>query len=336
MKLTTSQINSFMQKPDAAAQAILVYGPDTGLVRERAEILAKKTVPDLNDPFRVATLTASSITEDPARLADEMAAQSLGGGRRLVRIPQGVESLAPILTKMLADMPPCDSLLIIEAGDLDKRSKLRSACESASNAVAIPCYIESGAALQRIVTDALQAENIRVPRDVLMFLCDVLPPDRLAMRSEIDKLALYAKGNATLTMEDVMAVVQDAGAAELDDLVYAVGAGESKRAAKLIDRLFAEQTSGVALLRAAQRHFLRLQIARYHADNGVSAAEAVKKLSPPVFWKYEDSMVRQIGRWPAPKINRALHALYDTEAALKRTGANESALCAQLLLGMAG
>ena len=87
-------------------------------------------------------------------------------------------------------------------------------------------------------------------------LADILPPDRLAMRSELEKLALYVGKGNTVTMEDVHAAVQDAGAAELDDLVFAVGGGEAKRAAQLIDRLFAEQTAPVAYFtrRAAAFH----------------------------------------------------------------------------------
>src|SRR5580698_10043973 len=147
MKLATARINAFLQKPDASVRVILLYGPDAGLVHERAEALAKQTVPDLQDPFRVGLLTGAMIAEDPPRLCDEMAAQALGGGRRLVRVQQAVDSIAAPLGAMIADMPPSDSLLLIEAGDLDKRSKLRTLCEGENEIVAaIPCYVEDGAA----------------------------------------------------------------------------------------------------------------------------------------------------------------------------------------------
>jgi DNA polymerase-3 subunit delta len=159
----------------------------------------------------------------------------------------------------------------------------------------------------------------------------------MAMRSELEKLALYAKSPdaKVITMKDVRAVVQDAGAAEIDDFVYAVGSGEAKRAAILIDRLFAEQASPVAVLRAAQRHFLRLQWARDQMDRGASAAEAVKKLQPPVFWKYAEPMSAQLRRWPPARIEQALARLTEAEAACKRTGIPDIALCARLLIGMA-
>jgi DNA polymerase-3 subunit delta len=336
MKLPTSRITSFLNKPDPAVRVILVYGPDAGLVRERVMHLAKLTVSDLNDPFRTIALSPSSLTDDPARLFDEMASQALGGGRRLVRLQNPAENIAASLAKLLIDMPSADSLLLIEAGDLDKRSKLRAVCEGETpQACAIPCYVEDTAARQRTITDILTTENIRAPREVVAALADILPPDRLAMRSELEKFAIYVgKGNAA-TIADVHASVQDAGAAELDDLVFAVGAGEAKRAAQLIDRLYAEQTSPVAILRATERHFMRLQWARAEMDKGLAATDAVKRLQPPVFWKYESAMTAQLRRWSRTRSEQALRRLYDAEAAVKRTGTPDTALCAQVLLGLA-
>jgi len=336
MKLPAAKITSFLSKPDPAVRVILIYGPDAGLVRERVTNIAKVIVPDLNDPFRVASLTPHSITEDPARLFDEMAALAFGGGRRLLRLQNPGENIAPYLVKLLADMPASDSLLLIEAGDLDKRSKLRAACESETPlACAIPCYVEDSAARQRTVTEILKSENVGASREVVATLADILPPDRMAMRSELEKFAIYVGKNNQATLDDVHATIQDAGAAELDDLIFAVGNGEAKRAAQLIDHLFAEQTSPVAILRAAQRHFIRLQWARAQMDHGLNATDAVKRLQPPVFWKFESAMAGQLRRWPRTRAELALRRLYDAEAAVKRTGTPDTALCAQVLLGLA-
>ena len=336
MKLAAGQIASFLQKPDASVRVVLIYGPDAGLVRERAESLAKKLVPDPNDPFRTASLSPSSISEDPARLHDEMAAQALGGGSRLIRIQAASESMAAALASLLDEPPEAESILLIEGGDLDKRSKLRGLCESDGRAAAIPCYVEEGPVRQRAIADILKAEGLNAEPDALALLGEILPPDRMAMRSELEKLALYiGKTAKTVKLADVEAVVQDAGSAELDDLIFAVGNGNAQLAATLLDRLLEEQTSPVALLRSAQRHFLRLAMARGFVDAGQSAGEAVKKLQPPVFWKHVDAMAAQVRRWPAVKIDAALQRLFEAEAAVKRTGTPDEALTAQLLLRLA-
>ena len=73
MKISAARAERFVKRPDPKARAVLVYGPDRGLVRERAEALARGVVEDLADPFRVTEMTGAALAADPARLADEAA-----------------------------------------------------------------------------------------------------------------------------------------------------------------------------------------------------------------------------------------------------------------------
>ena len=93
MKLASSRISAFLQRPDPEIRTVLVYGPDDGLVRERAGLLARSVCPDLKDPFRVAELAGATLAADPARLADEAAQLSLIGGRRVVRVRGATDAL---------------------------------------------------------------------------------------------------------------------------------------------------------------------------------------------------------------------------------------------------
>lgn len=336
MKLAAAQITGFLQNPPPAVRVILIFGPDTGLVSERAEALADKLVKDKHDPFAVSQLTGAMVNDDPARLYDEAAAMTLGGGRRLIRVQSALDSNAAALARFIADPPLCDSIILMEGGDLDKRSKLRAACEGASPLTAgIPCYVDDAVGRQKTISAMLQEEKLVASRDVIRQLADILPPDRLALRSEVNKLALYCKGQNEVTLEDVQAIIADAGGAEIDDLVQAAASGDPKRAATLLDHLLAEQTSPVALLRGMQRHLMRLQLARAHMTNGASAGEAMKKLSPPVFWKLVEPMTKQLNRWSLERLELRLTQLAEAEAACKRTGTPDTALVSQIFLSMA-
>jgi len=336
MKLSTNQLSGFLQNPPPSVRVILIFGPDTGLVSERAEAMATRLVRDKNDPFCVSGLTGASVNEDPTRLLDEACAMTLGGGRRLIRVQHALDTNAAALAKFLSDPPACDSVILIEAGELDKKSKLRAACETDSPLVAsIPCYLEDAAGRRRTIASMLETEKLAASRDVIRLLADILPPDRLALRSEMDKLALYALGQKEVTLEDVRAIIADAGGAEIDDLVQAAASGDPRRAATLLDHLLAEQTSPVALLRGMQRHLMRLQLARAHMANGAGAGEALKKLSPPVFWKLVEPMTKQLGRWPLERLEARLAQLAEAESSCKKTGTPDTTLVSQLFLSIA-
>ena len=335
MKLTAGQIAGFLERPKPDVRVFLFYGPDSGLVYERAKTLASKIVKNVQDPFAVTTLSGAELGSASAKLYDEAAAIPFGGGRKLVRVSHATEANQGPLADFLKAPPAGDSAIIIEAGDLDSRSKLRVLCEKAAElAVAIPCYVEEAGQRQTTITSLLKEDGLTAPRDVVRFLADILPPNRLALRSEMEKLALYVKGKGSITMEDVAAVIADASGNELDDFVNAVCGGDSAHAMGLLQHFFAEQASCVMLLRAVQRQLLRLQLLHALTDQGLSLAEAFKKLSPPVFWKAEEPMKRQLQRFTPARLEKRLAELLEAEAAIKRTGAPDEAITAQLLLNI--
>lgn len=335
MKLSSYQINSFLKEPDPKVRIILLYGPDAGLVSERAEILAQKFVSDLSDPFRVTAIEGNSSNISFSQLYDEMATPPFGGGKKLVRIRHAGENVASALKELITDFPPTDSVVIIEAGELDKRSKLRALCEGKeANIVSIPCYIEDSEQRKKFIVSFFTEKEKKIDNDAINFLTNILPPNRLAMRNELEKLYLHALDKKIVTINDAFSILANADSSELDDLANAIAERDLPRVVNTLDSLFAENSSPVTILRAVQRHFLRLQMARSYMDNGLSAKASVEKLQPKVFWKYVEPMSRQIQTWSAQEIENALAKLLEGEVMAKKTGTSEATFCSHLLLGL--
>jgi DNA polymerase-3 subunit delta len=320
MKLSVSKAAGFVDRPDKTLRLFLLYGPDAGLVRERGIMLARHFVPDINDPFSVSDLGPSTLAEEPARLNDDLATTSMLGGRRLVRVLHAGDSVFPAVDQALSHPVPGDSVAIIEAGDLDKRSKLRLRVEDDPRAMAIPCYQEEGAALTGTLMAMAKAEGFTFDRDALALLSERLPPDRSGIRMEVDKLLTYALSNADkkISLTDIEAAISDGRAEDVDEAIWAAGGGDAQRLDQHLQRLAAEGTAPVVLLRSMQRHLLRLYeaIALMQAEK-MGAAEAVKSLKPPVFFKREAAMLAQLKKWNARKIERALALILIAEAKTK-------------------
>ena len=173
MKIQARQIESFVKNPDPKARVILIYGPDDGLVRERATIIGKSVVPDLNDAFNVSNLTSDEIIEDPARLSDEANAISMMGGDRLIRITNAADKIAPYLKDYLAN-PSDTALIVIEAGNLTPRSPLRKLCEATDTAAALPCYVDDARNAAGLIRETLLHAGYNCPPEVAGWLANNL------------------------------------------------------------------------------------------------------------------------------------------------------------------
>ena len=183
----------FAAAPPKTLRVALLFGPDAGLVRERAEKLMKSVVPDLSDAFNVADLSEAVLEADPARLADEAAAISMMGGRRVVRVRGAGNDLTGLFEGFLED-PPGDALVVVEAGDLNKGTGLRKLFEDDDSAAAIACYADTARNLEDVVRDSLRAEGFAIAPDALADAVSRLGSDRGVSRRELEKLALYSQG----------------------------------------------------------------------------------------------------------------------------------------------
>lgn len=334
MKIQFRQIEQFVKSPDKKARVILVYGPDGGLVSERAAVMGKTVVEDLSDPFNVADLSVEALAEDPARLVDEASAISMMGGDRLIIIKGGGDKLTVLIKSYLED-PSTFALVIIQAGELGPRSSLRKACEAAKNAAALPCYVEDERDLSRFIRDTLQAAKLRVDPDAVGWLAANISGDRRKVRSELEKLITYkGEEQSSVSLTDVQAACGAAGAQGFDDLVYNVGGRNSRAALKAYATLMAEGTAFVAILRSLQNHFRRLHMTKAYMQDGMDMDSAMKKLSPPVFFKQAPKFKAQVSSWSLPILNQVLGKLTELEAQCKTTGMPVDTLCSQAILAI--
>ena len=335
MKIAAGRVESFLKRPDPAVRAVLVYGPDIGLVGERALALIGTVVDDPADPFRVSFLTGSGLAGDPALLGAEAGAMSLTGGRRVVRLREATDRNADSIKAILQD-PLVDALIVAEAGELAAGSRLRKLFEQSDGAAAIACYGDEGVALERLIEETLSAFQVTASPDAIAYLAGNLGADRQLTRREIEKLALYAGSGGHVGLEDAEAIVGDSATVTLDDVVNAAAGGNYAALETSLKRVWNEGLAPVAVLRAATRHFERLFAVTSRTDIGQDPTAAMKSLRPPVFWKREQEFRRQLTLWPMDALASALDRLLQAEIRCKQSGYPDQEICHRTLLELGG
>jgi DNA polymerase-3 subunit delta len=338
VKIAPSRLAAFLRRPDPEIRAILFYGPDAGLVRERADAVARTVCADLADPFRIAELTGAVLAADPARLFDEAAQLSLVGGRRVVRVKGAADTLGRLFAGFLAEAPgeaPGGALLVVEAGELAGASGLRRAFEGSARGAAVGCYPDGPRDRAAVIRESLAAHRVTASRDAAQYLVDHLGDDRLVTRSELDKLALYVGDGGRVELDDAVVSVGDSAALELDDAVMAAAEGDMARLDRVLARVFQEGESPVSVVRAMLRHLQRLHGLAARVAGGMSPEEVMRSARPPIFFKQQDGIRRQLSQWREGGLRVALRGLSAAELRIKTTGFPAETLCREALAAVA-
>jgi len=327
VKLDARQVAGFLRKP-GSCRAVLLFGEDEGLIRERARELTLSVAGSLNDPFRVAELDRDGW----GSIAEEMTALSLIGGRRVVRVRE--VSDAAIEPVRAALRGAGDALLVLEAPGLGK-GKLRTLIEGAPDAAAIACYAEEGRALQDAIRAMLAELGASADADAVAWLTESLGGDRAVVRGEVEKLALLAGVGRRIDLDMARASAGDAAGASADAGLLAATRGDTEAADHDVEAAVGEGLAAIALVRMALAHLQRLHQARLRMQEGLSAADAIRSLRPPVFYKAVAGITVSLALWSVDSLAWAIEEARTVEIACKQTGSRQELLVRRFVAGLA-
>lgn len=305
-----SEADGYVARPDPSRPVVLVYGPDAGLVHERAQTIAKVAVDDPADAFALIRIDGDELSANPFRLVEEANTIPMFGGRRAIWVRAGSRNIAPAVEAVIAQ-PGADCRIVIEAGDLRKNAPLRSLCEGAKNAAAIGCYSDGERDIERLIDDELKKAGLTIAPDARSALVPFLGGDRQASRGELQKLALYVHGRDRVTLDDITAVVADASAVALDNVVDAAFTGRPAEVEIQFGKARGEGTHPGVIVSAALRHVASLHRMRIAVDEGQSPTGVVEGARPPIHFRRKGEIDKALRAWTTPKLLEAMSALSD-------------------------
>lgn len=335
-------IERFLEQPAKGVRAAVIHGRDRGQVRERADRLAAAATARPDDPFDVARLTEADIDRDASVLEGELCAQSLAGGRRLVRLKL-TDERAPIdraaaealKTHAEGGFNP-DAFFLIEAGALGRDSALRRTAEKAEGAAAIACYEDEPGDVARLIRESLARDQISLTSDALELVVSRLPHERGVARQEIERLALFLGPGVGMTtgVESLAPFLGVEPEASLAEAAQDAFGGKLAQAQAGLRRAAAEGEGGPPAVRALSGHAGRIRRTLTAAQGGADLAAAAKAAG--VFWRNEREFLRQARAWTLAQLDRLQPELLEADRACKQTGSPDRLIAERLAMTIAG
>ena len=310
-EVKSHEFDRFAGKGAELYRIFVIYGPDRGLVSERAAILAGKTGVSQDDPFAMLKLDISDLQGDPGRLLDEVNSLGLFGGSKLVWL-RGAANEKPLLDAMqvLADGPPPANILIVEAGDLKKGSGLRKIAEPAKTIAVVPCYADDVKALNGLIDTELGSENLGITPAARQRLLELLGGDRVASRNEIRKLALYCRGKGMVEEENVDEIIGDASSVSADEAVDAILSGDLPALQRAIQKVLSSKTPVFLVLQSCLRQFQMLDLMKAEMEEKkLQTGQVMMTLGRHIHFKRKPIVEKALRTWNSAALARETERL---------------------------
>ena len=230
MKWKESDFNSGITK----IKAVLIYGPDAGLVDEFCDKALEKLEIEKDN---LLAIDADELRDKQDAVFAECCSPSMFGGRKAVIISRAGESDYKIISELVTTPSLC-ATVIITAGDL-RVGALRRLFEEGQDIAILPCYTDDAKTLEALIHKELSASvGIRqITPDAMSYMLSHMGGDRGITRSFLQKIAIYVSDKHVVDLEDVEKCLPDTSASSADDYMYSLTAGHINQTMVALDRL---------------------------------------------------------------------------------------------------
>ena len=321
MKISSYQVENYIKKiADEKISGCLLYGPEPTITRFRFEVIAKKIVNDLADPFLVSQLSSEKIKEDKAILTDEFYSIAMLGGRRLIMIKDCDAHTVQALKILLSDPQygrKSDNFILIQGGDMDKSSALRKLVEESQFLMAIPCYEEDATSLRKSISELFVENDIMVEGEVINLMVKNFGKDRNLIVNEVSKIKNYLGDEKKLSLEIFKKITSSNQDENLQDFAVQFASKNYEWCFLRAEKAFEVGNESILLVRNLINYFSKLYNAKVSIENsGKSLDDAVK--SAQIFYKIEADFRRNLQSLSLKFIAKSLQSFEKLEINLKK------------------
>jgi len=319
MKANRPQVEKALKAP-GDIRFFLLHGPDEAGSRALAKMLGAA----LGTEAERIDLSGAELRGDPARLADEAASISMFGGARWILVEPAGDEAVPALEALL-EAPAAGNPVVLVAAGLKPASKLLKLALGAPAAMAFASYPPDGREAGQLVLGLARGLGLILRPDVAGRIAAGCSGNRAIIEQELAKFALYAGASPEAPKPIDHDVVDALGAAadegDLSRLVDSAAGGNAAALEAELVRLHAEGLEGITFLRAMLRRMALLARLRAEVERGAEPGAVMASAGKSIFFKEKDGIERQLRRWPAALIAKAMTRLSDAERQVKSAGA---------------
>ena len=215
-----------------------------------------------------------------------------------------------------------DITIILNAQNLEKKSKLRIFFEKNLETICVAFYADTLSILQGYAQSFLQRNNIRVSQENLNLIINKCNGDRGILKNELEKIYSYTIGGKKLTQNEIIKLInliENHSVAELVDNCLAKN--HKKTLTILNENNFSKEDCIVIIKTFLFKLKKLIQLVKEYSLNE-NLSETIKNAKPPIFWKDKEIIKKQITLWTKKQLSEQIIDLVELELQIKKNYEN--------------
>ena len=303
----------------------LLYGKNEGLKTECINQIIER-----NDG-KIFNYEEKQIKDEIDSFYENTLSGSLFESNKIVIINRAsdkiFETIQDLINRNLTNV-----VVIINAGILETRSKLRSLFEKKENLICIPTYPDNYESLSKLATIFFRKENISVSQQNINIIVDKCNGDRKNLNNELNKIKNYTLKNKKISTQEILKLVNLSENYELSELIDNCLAKNKNKIINILNENNYSTEDCIMILRTFLSKTKRILKLAIKLEETKDINKTIDTAKPPIFWKDKEIVKAQLKKWKPKKIKELIKNINDVELKIKKNYNNSILIITNFIL----
>ena len=298
------------KKEISSIKLFLVYGENQGLKKEIIDTIKFK------DSGKEIKYEEAQILANKLFFFNEIKNRSLFDENKIYLIERCTEKISDIVFEVINSK--IDDLIIINCGNLEKKSKLRNFVEKSENAAIIPTYKDNSQSLVNIAKSFFTEKKIDISYETINLLVNRCNGDRGNLKQELKKISNYIIDKKIISLKEISILTNLSENYSASELVDATLSKNLKKTQEILDENNYSQEDTFLVLRVFLHKSKKILNLIENIDKETNIEKVIADYKPPIFWKDKPIIKKQLQLWSFKTINELIYKLNDIEIKVKK------------------
>jgi DNA polymerase-3 subunit delta len=321
MILKSYEINKINQNIN---HLILFYGKNEGLKNEALNIL-------IRNKKNISNYEEKEILDNEIIFVENILSKSLFENEKSIIIKRATDKILKII-EILHFKDLEDTTIIINAENLEKKSKLRSFFEKDKNLICVPFYPDNDQTLSKLAYNFLRDKKISISPSNINLIVTKCNGDREALLNELNKIEFFGKSGKKINSENISKLINLNENHSISELIDNCLAKNKKKIINILNENNFNNEDCIMIVRSFLIKAKKLLALSKAFEINKNIDLTISSAKPTIFWKEKEITKQQIYKWKAINIQELIYSLSELELQIKKNINNSINLITDFIL----
>ena len=303
---------------------VLFYGKNEGFKNEATNNLIK-------DKDEITKYEEKEVLENINDFIESILSKSLFESEKIIIIKRVTDKILKIIDEI--DSKNIEDIkIILNADNLEKKSKLRSLFEKDKKYICVPFYPDTEQTLSKLTFNFLKKKNISISQSNINLIVNKCNGDRETLLNELNKIEYFIKNGKKITAENIAKLtnlIENHGISELIDNCLAKN---KKKIVNILNENNFNNEDCILITRTFLNKAKKILKLSSEFQNNKNIDLTISSAKPPIFWKDKEITKQQIYKWTPENIKQLIYKLSEIELLIKKNINNSINLITDFIL----